>query len=767
MKHKITKIAILSLFAISFCQAQTLYKSGIDSGGDNVKVGNIKLLYTVGEANVQELTVGGTRVSEGFISPLDEINIIITEIMQNPAAVTDANGEYFEVYNPTKLPINLKGWTIKDDLVDATPHVIATDVIVLADGFVVLAANSVLASNGNVVVDYQYTNTDLDNTADVLVLEDGENIQKDLTAYDGGPVWPNPTGASMEYVGSNVQDNNDGNLWAVAKNSDGIDAPDLGSPGTSGADQIVNHLVFENGAWNELPSASTGIKNAIVMEGESVSIATNVSMLSLKVREGADVTVNTAATLMTPSVVLESTSTQYSSLILDGTVTDGTSTDVVIYKRHVNATSTGAGNDLITPPVTGEAFDIFINANPNVVSNGDSTLFLFGPFDKTTGAYVTYSNTETTALTSGIGYRAGTTDNENLSFKGGVNKGPINIPISNSGPAFQQWNLIGNPYPSYLNVHDFLNNTTNSVLLNQNNVAMYGYNDNDEEASKWTIYNLNTTADSALITPGQGFFVATETSGSVAFTTNMRRTGNSDDFISGRTGTFQNKQLKLQLSTASKVCTTDFYFNENSTLALDPGYDAGIWGNTAGSFSIYSELVDVNTGLDMAIQSLPFENLETMVIPIGIHSNAGEQIRVLIAESNLPVSIDVYLEDRQNNTFTLLTAIDFVMTPNEVLDATGRFYLRFSSEALSNSENEWDDLRIFTTKTPRVLTVSGQLLEDSQLKLYDIRGRLVLTEQLNESILNNTIDVSRLQDGVYVVELYNSSQRKSQKVIIR
>jgi hypothetical protein len=765
MKHKITRIAILSILAISFCQAQMLYKSSIDSGGDNVKVDDIKLLYTIGEVNVQELSVSGNNVSEGFISPLEKIDVIITEIMQNPDAVSDANGEYFEVYNPTKSAINLRGWTIKDDLVDATPHVIASDVIVLSDDFVVLARNSVIASNGNVLVDYQYTNTNLDNTADVLILEDGENTQKDITFYDGGTVWPNSVGASMEYIGSNVQDNNDGNLWAAAKNSEGIDAPDLGSPGTDGADQIVNHLVYENDTWNEMPTSSTGIRKAIVMEGESVTIDSNVSMLSLKVREGADVTVNASVTVTTASVVLESTSTQYSSLILDGTITDGSSTDVVIYNRHVNATTAGAGNDLVTPPVTGQTFDTFINANPNVVSNGANTLFLFGPFNKTTGAYETYSSAETAALTPGVGYRAGTTDNESLSFKGTANKGPINIPISNSGPAFQEWNLIGNPYPSYLNVQDFLNNATNATLLDDTNVGMYGYN--DMGSNIWTIYNLNTTTPNTLITPGQGFFVATDTNGSIAFTTSMRRKGNSDDFISGRHATFENKQLKLQLSTAVEVHTTDFYFNENSTLALDPGYDAGIWGNTAGSFSIYSELVDANTGIDMAIQSLPFENLETIVIPLGIHSNANEQITVSIAESGLPTHMDVYLEDRENNTFTLLTASDFVITPDATLDAIGRFYLRFSTETLNTVGSELDAIKIFTTKTPRVLTVSGELFQDTSLKLYDLRGRLVLTEQLNETTLNHKIDLSRLQDGVYVVELNNAYQRKSQKVIIR
>jgi hypothetical protein len=760
----ILKIIVTSFIAMSFCQAQTLYKTSIDSGGDNVSVGNTKLLYTIGEVYVKELTVGNTYVSEGFISPQDKIEVIITEIMQNPDAVTDANGEYFEVYNPTKFPVNLKGWTIKDDLADTTPHEIVADLIVPADGFVVLARNSDLATNGNVVVDYQYTDTDLNNAAEILVLEDGENTQKDITSYDGGPVWPNPTGASMEYIGSNIQDNNDGNLWAEAQRSEGVNAPDLGSPGTSGSNQIVNHLVFQDGAWNNAPTPETGVRNSIVMEGETVTIASDVSVLTLKVRAGADVTVTTGVTVTAPSVVLESTSTSYSSLILDGSITDGSNANVVTYKRHVNENATTGGNDLVTPPVTGEGFDTFIAENPNILSNSDATLFLFGPFDKSAGAYVTYSNTETIALTSGVGYRAGTTDNESVRFKGVANKGPINIPISNSGPAYQAWNLVGNPYASYLNVQDFLSYSTNAALLDQTNVAMYGY---DGDASDgWTIYNLNTTIPSTLITPGQGFFIATDGSGSVAFKPSMRRTGTSDDFIMGRNSTFANTHLKLQLSTAAKVYATDFYFNNNSTLALDPGYDAGFWGNTAPSFSIYSELVDENTGLDMAIQSLPLEDLETLIIPLGIHSNAGEQITVSIAESDLPTSTDVYLEDRDTNTFTLLSTSDFLITPNEVLNTTGRFFLRFSTESLTTLENELDDLKIFTTKTPRVLTVSGQLLEDTTLKLYDVRGRLVLTQQLKEASVNNKIDVSRLEDGVYVVALNNRYQRKSQKVII-
>lgn len=768
---QILKTIIIGFITISFCQAQTLYKSGIDSGCDNVKVGNTKVLYTIGEVHVQELTVGNTYASEGFISPQERIEVIITEIMQNPDAVTDANGEYFEVYNPTEFPINLKGWTIKDAVVDATPHVIASDVIVPADGFVVLARNDDFATNGNVVVNYEYASTIMNNTADAIILENGEATEIDRTVYDGGPVWPDPTGASMEYVGSNIQDNNDGNLWKTAQTSEGI-SPDLGSPGTNGTGQIVNHLVYANDAWNETPTPNTGIKNSIVMEGESVVFPTNVSVLSLNVREGADATINTGVTLTAPTVTLESSSTSYSSLIRDGSIT-GT----IYYNRHVNINGSGetGSNDLISPPLTGQAFNTFAAANPNILNNG--TLYLFGPFDKTTGTYLTYAGTDTTPLDPGIGYRAASSDNDTFTFTGTANNSLVSVDIINSGPsepAEQEWNLVGNPYPSYLNVQDFLLHEVspgvrNIQLMNAETAAIYGYDGSALDG--WTIYNLATTTASSVLAPGQGFFVSADATNVIPydleFTPAMRATGNTDDFILGRNNGFLNSHLKLQLSNNNTSKNTDFYFIENTTLGLDPAYDAGVWGNNAGDFSIYSQLVEENVGIAMAIQSLPNDDFESMVIPLGINSNANEQITVSISESDLQASTDVFLEDRLNNTFTLLSQTDFVITPNEDLSGSGRFFLRFAEETLSTSEIGFDDLRIFATKTPRQITVSGLLTEDTTFTLYDIRGRLVLTAELDDSQLSNQVDVSAFEDGIYVVKLDSYNKTKSQKVILR
>ena len=44
----------------------------------------------------------------------DPGDVVINEIMQNPSAVGDTDGEWFELYNPTGSDIDIEGWTIAD-----------------------------------------------------------------------------------------------------------------------------------------------------------------------------------------------------------------------------------------------------------------------------------------------------------------------------------------------------------------------------------------------------------------------------------------------------------------------------------------------------------------------------------------------------------------------------------------------------------------------------------------------------------------------------
>jgi hypothetical protein len=549
------------------------------------------------------------------------------------------------------------------------------------------------------------------------------------------------------------------------------------NPGIRLRGSVTNaDLVFNTNAWTPFaPNTSTGNNNARVENG-TYTPAANIALNTLTVRPTGNVSVPVGITVTSPTNQFESTSTQYSSLILNGTIT-GT----VNYSRHVNSGAVGGvgGNDLIAPPLSGQTFGAFASANNNIRTDpNNANRKLFGPFNKSTGAFQIYDTSVDggTALAAGTGYRAASTNNGTFTFTGTVNTGTVNKSIVNSGSNFAPWNLVGNPYPSYLYVKEltgpgahpgFLN--TNAAQLNPNYVAIYGYDNNASDGDIYTIWNLANTTPSTVMTPGQGFFVASNVGGgSVDFTAGMRSIGTTDDFIVGRQANEDNNAtMRLELANGSQNFVTDFYFNDNSTLGLDPGYDAGLFGGSTPAFSIFSQLVENNSGVNMAIQSLLYSSLGSeVIVPIGLRVTQGQQVTISMLNSTIPDGVEVYLEDSVANTTTLLSGADYVFTTTSNLNGIGRFFLRFTSSTLSTPELTSNVLQIYTIAAQRTLFIKGQLAAATTVSLYDIQGRMVLSSVLDTASNSNQVDVSNLSSGVYVVKVSNSSQQKTQKVIL-
>ena len=86
--------------------------------------------------------------------------------------------------------------------------------------------------------------------------------------------------------------------------------------------------------------------------------------------------------------------------------------------------------------------------------------------------------------------------------------------------------------------------------------------------------------------------------------------------------------------------------------------------------------------------------------------------------------------------------------------------------ALSTSQNTFDVIAFYTNLTNKTVVISGELIEDTVANIYDIQGRLVASKALNYNETLNTIDVNALQTGVYMVQLSNSNQIRTEKVII-
>ncbi|HSM71999.1 MAG TPA: lamin tail domain-containing protein, partial [Anaerolineales bacterium] len=96
--------------------------------------------------------------------------IVINEIMQNPSAVADSAGEWFELYNAGGSAVDINGWTIADNDIDS--HVINNGgpLLIPAGGYLVLGNNTDTGTNGGAPVDYSYGGSwFLSNGADEVV----------------------------------------------------------------------------------------------------------------------------------------------------------------------------------------------------------------------------------------------------------------------------------------------------------------------------------------------------------------------------------------------------------------------------------------------------------------------------------------------------------------------------------------------------------------------------------------------------------------------
>ena len=271
---------------------------------------------------------------------------------------------------------------------------------------------------------------------------------------------------------------------------------------------------------------------------------------------------------------LNSDSDEFSSIIIGGSVSGN-----ITYNRYVNSVGTNEW-DLIGSPVDGQSISSFASANASTLATNGAT--------KAIGYYNNADNTWTNYTTStiggagnfplGKGFQMGTIANGTgiLSFTGSPaatlqTRAIINNDAANSG-AGTRWNLVANPFPSYIQGNtnaDSSNNflTINSDKLHDSYEAIYGY---DADGTGYTIYNNINGA--LLLAPGQGFMVASDNTSSdnISFTTQMRTVVGGDDLILGRIMQ-DSYELILSINQGdTEIDQTKFYFKEGLTLGLDP-----------------------------------------------------------------------------------------------------------------------------------------------------------------------------------------------------
>jgi len=160
-----------------------------------------------------------------------DVELVVSEIMPNPQLVSDATGEWLEIFNRGTQSVDLSGWTIRDD--DSDSHLISAPggLVIPPLGFLVLARSGDLVSNGGVNADYVYSSFILANSIDEVVLIDPQGLEHTRVNYSSG-TFPFGAGVSCELIDLVSTTPGDPIFWAASQLPFG--AGDLGSPGDEG-----------------------------------------------------------------------------------------------------------------------------------------------------------------------------------------------------------------------------------------------------------------------------------------------------------------------------------------------------------------------------------------------------------------------------------------------------------------------------------------------------------------------------------------------------
>ncbi|MFK8026702.1 MAG: lamin tail domain-containing protein [Gammaproteobacteria bacterium] len=161
-------------------------------------------------------------------------DLLISEVMANPASVSDLNGEWFELFNTSASSIDINGLTISDN--GNNSHQISNggSLHIAPGAYLVLGRNGDITNNGGYVADYVYTNFTLNNTIDQIVIS---NSNTDIVRlnYSGLPFGAN--GVSAELVNQLINPNE--THYQLSQNNQ-YGLGDIGSPGSQGSFELVS-----------------------------------------------------------------------------------------------------------------------------------------------------------------------------------------------------------------------------------------------------------------------------------------------------------------------------------------------------------------------------------------------------------------------------------------------------------------------------------------------------------------------------------------------
>ncbi len=373
-------------------------------------------------------------------------------------------------------------------------------------------------------------------------------------------------------------------------------------------------------------------------------------------------------------------------------------------------------------------------------------------------------------------------------FEGAFNTGTITTPVYYNGDnGDNDWNFIGNPYPSAIDVDVFFEENEEiiggAVYLWAHGTGpssgasgneTYNFSNDDYaiiNAGSGEVAGGTSVIPNRYIPSGQGFFVQGLTNGNVTFTNAMRvkdSIGNSQFF---RQSSVSGNKVWLSLSTNNGAFNQILVaYSDNATDADDGAYYDAKRNLSTNTAAIIYTTIPGEENQKYAIQGKASSSLTTNeVIPVGFYTAITEATLYTFSIPKKQGAFfdvnTVYLKDNLLDSIHDLSASDYVFT-SDAGEFSSRFEIVFSNETLGLNNSTLDRLIITELQNGQLRFEMADLQVMDSIGLYDTLGRLIFQKHTNNT--KEILHIPNLSKAAYVARIIlHNGQTITKKIIKR
>ena len=394
-------------------------------------------------------------------------------------------------------------------------------------------------------------------------------------------------------------------------------------------------------------------------------------------------------------------------------------------------------------------------------------------YNETTGLW----DTQTGALTAGKGYISVTTKTDgDIAFNGTLNTGDVSVILTRSGTNASKpgFNLVGNPYPSYINWTEATANAANVLTT-----IWY----RTKDAGQYTFYTYNPVSDIAApstpgitsyIPPMQAFWVRVKDSngGTLKFTNTMREhdlSGGTNLLKAPATNKILQQVLRLQVSNGTNSDEAIVLFNPNASDGFD-AYDSPKMSNanpaipeiytTVGTENlVINGLSSINTNQNITLGFTPGASNNNFSIKATQVSNFDAGTRIILKDNETGIEQDI--TDGSAYNFASGSA-----------PTSTRFSVLFKSVSLttgigkmaSDNENNEGSMFIYRNENNQIVVNHSKMTgQEGIVAVCNMMGQKLFSTSTRGTI--TLIDMTYFS-GVYLVTVTTGNKQFTKKIIL-